>query len=181
MDRATDAGEQGFPADRGRPTPAREPGKETPKRGGFFQVYKPAQGYYTRLGSGLFFGVLILWGAKFTFEQMDVFHDADVAWTDYLRYGVPVALLCGLGLLLYWLLCVNQRAIDFFIATEGEMKKVSWSSRREVIGSTKVVIATVLILGTLLFVVDLLFMAFFSSIGVLKISPGLLGKLFGAD
>lgn len=155
--------------------------KATAKRGGFFEVYKPGQGYYTRLGSGVFFGVLVLWGAQFAFEQMAMFQTDEKPWTLYLRYGVPVALLVVFGLLLYWILCVNRRAVDFFIATEGEMKKVSWSSRREVIGSTKVVIATVIILGTALFVVDLVFMMFFNWIGVLKIAPGMLRRLFGLE
>lgn len=155
------------------------PEKAAAKRGGFFQVYKPGQGYYTRLGTGVFFGVLILWAAHFAFEQMGAFQDPKVPWTLYLRYGVPVALLVVLGLILYWIVCVNHAAVDFFVATEGEMKKVSWSTKREVIGSTKVVIATVIILGAMLFVVDLVFMLFFNWIGVLQIAPGLLGRLFG--
>ena len=55
------------------------------------------------------------------------------------------------------------------IATEGEMKKVSWSTRQEIIGSTKVVIFTTIFLAMLLFLVDLCFMKFFQFIGVLKI------------
>ena len=57
---------------------------------------------------------------------------------------------------------------DFMIATEGEMKKVNWSTRREIIGSTKVVILFTVLLALLLFVVDLSFQALFSWIGVLK-------------
>ena len=48
------------------------------------------------------------------------------------------------------------------------MKKVSWSSKREVIGSTKVVILFTVLLGVLLFVVDVLFQTLFKNIGVLK-------------
>ncbi|MBU0718456.1 MAG: preprotein translocase subunit SecE [Planctomycetes bacterium] len=54
------------------------------------------------------------------------------------------------------------------VATEGEMKKVSWSSKAEVIGSTKVVIMFTVLLAALLFVVDLVFQRFFTYIGVLK-------------
>ncbi len=153
--------------------------KAAARQGGFFEVYKPGQGYYTRLGSGVFFGVLILWGAHFAFESMALFRNDQKPWTLYLQYGVPVAVLIGVGLVLYWILCLNHRAVDFFVATEGEMKKVSWSSRREVIGSTKVVIGTVLIMGFILFVVDLIFMMFFNWIGVLKIGTGMLKILFG--
>jgi preprotein translocase SecE subunit len=45
---------------------------------------------------------------------------------------------------------------------------VSWSTKNEVVGSTKVVILFTLLLAALLFVVDLAFQGFFSMIGVLK-------------
>ncbi|MCH9001912.1 MAG: preprotein translocase subunit SecE [Planctomycetes bacterium] len=54
------------------------------------------------------------------------------------------------------------------IATEGEMKKVSWSSKEEVIGSTKVVIMFTFMLALFLFVVDMVFQQAFRLIGVLK-------------
>jgi preprotein translocase subunit SecE len=179
------SGARGMEADHRDDRRARQGGAPRVAKGsrsrGVLQVYKPGQGYYTRLGTGLFFGVLILWGAHFAFEQMSRIRDDNVAWTLYAQYAVPVGVLAGFGLVLYWLTCLSQRAIDFFIATEGEMKKVSWSSRREVVGSTKVVIGTVIILGTLLFVVDLAFMLFFNWIGVLKIAPRILQRLFGSE
>ena len=54
------------------------------------------------------------------------------------------------------------------IATEGEMKKVSWSTKREIIGSTKVVILFTFLMAGLLFLVDSAFQLLFSSIGVLQ-------------
>ncbi|MEK7731025.1 MAG: preprotein translocase subunit SecE, partial [Planctomycetota bacterium] len=57
---------------------------------------------------------------------------------------------------------------DFMIATEGEMKKVSWSSKREIIGSTKVVILFTLLMSLFLFIVDIVFMELFGGMGVLK-------------
>ena len=60
----------------------------------------------------------------------------------------------------------SKRAADFMIATEGEMKKVSWSSRKEIIGSTKVVIVTSLLMGVILFLVDLLFHKIFQFLKV---------------
>ena len=63
---------------------------------------------------------------------------------------------------------VKRGTCDFMNATEGEMKKVSWSSRNELIGSTKVVIAATIFLGGLLFVVDAAFIKFFQFIGVLR-------------
>ncbi|MBI4574748.1 MAG: preprotein translocase subunit SecE [Planctomycetes bacterium] len=43
---------------------------------------------------------------------------------------------------------------DFLIETEGEMKKVSWPTRAEVVGSSVVVIATVMVLGVYMYIVD---------------------------
>jgi len=47
------------------------------------------------------------------------------------------------------------------------MKKVSWSSRKEVVGSTKVVIVTTLIVAMILYGVDIMFRLFFIRLGVL--------------
>jgi preprotein translocase subunit SecE len=67
---------------------------------------------------------------------------------------------------MFWI--VNRpKTADFLIATEGEMKKVSWSSRKEVIGSTKVVMITTFILAVLLLAVDLVFQLAFQAIGVM--------------
>jgi preprotein translocase SecE subunit len=74
---------------------------------------------------------------------------------------------------------LNRRVCDFLIATDGEMKKVNWSSRREITGSTKVVIFVVVALGLFLFFVDILLMLFFSEIKVLRIVPETFSKLIG--
>jgi preprotein translocase subunit SecE len=79
---------------------------------------------------------------------------------------VPLLLAAGAIYLLFRL--VNkERTADFLIATEGEMKKVSWSNRREIIGSTKVVIFATLTMAVMLFVVDLIFSWFFEKVGVM--------------
>ncbi len=84
----------------------------------------------------------------------------------YLTYGIPAVLVIGAGFFMFWM--VNrQKSADFLIATESEMKKVSWSSRKEVVGSTKVVIITTFMMAVILFVVDLLFEIFFQWAGVM--------------
>lgn len=55
-----------------------------------------------------------------------------------------------------WYAVNHSRLVDFLAETEVEMTKVSWSSRREVVGSSLVVLATVVILGVWIFVVDFL-------------------------
>ena len=134
--------------------------------GGFFEIYKSGQGYYTRIWSGVAYGVLVCWLAYFLYTKFELVGTGST--TKYLQVGVAVATIVGLGLVGYWALALNRRVCDFMIATEGEMKKVNWTSRKEIIGSTKVVIFVLLSLGILLFIVDMLFMLFFNWIGVLK-------------
>jgi preprotein translocase SecE subunit len=55
------------------------------------------------------------------------------------------------------------------------MKKVNWTSKRELMGSTRVVIAFMFIIAIILFVVDLIFHALFYLIGVLKTPPPFFG------
>jgi preprotein translocase SecE subunit len=69
---------------------------------------------------------------------------------------IPAGLFVGLTLLVFWL--VNKPTVaDFMIAAEGEMKKVSWSSRKEVAVSTFIVIWVVIITAFLLGTTDLVF------------------------
>jgi len=150
--------------------------KGAPGQPAFMEVYKRGQGRYTRLGTALGAAVLILAGANYLYSQMVNLPWADASWFLYVRVGVALAAMAGFGLLTYWLAFVRRGSGDFLIATEGEMKKVNWSSRREVVGSTKVVIVSVILLSALLFVVDLLFIFFFSAIGVLK--TDILRRLF---
>ena len=89
-----------------------------------------------------------------------------MAIVDY--HGHPLVFAAGMFAVVWWFAFVSPKISDFMIATEGEMKKVSWSTRREIIGSTKVVIWFTIFLAVYLFVVDLLCQGFFSSIGVLK-------------
>ena len=146
--------------------------------GGGLRIYKPGQGYYTRVGTAIGTGVLILAGSAFLFDQLGA-SIPKAAYTLPVQYGVAVGFILALGAVLYWIVGVNHKSNDFFIATEGEMKKVGWSSRKDVVRSTKVVIVSVILLGTFLFIVDVFFMEFFSSIGVLKGYSSVLKRLLG--
>ncbi len=147
------------------------------ERRGFFDIYKRGQGYHTRVWTAIGIGVLVLWFAYFLHEKLLV---VDLgASTKLIQVGIPVAVILAFGLFGYWALALNHKICDFLIATEGEMKKVNWSTRKDIIGSTKVVVIVMLLMGALLFVVDLFFMSFFGSIGVLK-TGGVL-KMFGLE
>jgi preprotein translocase SecE subunit len=69
---------------------------------------------------------------------------------------------------IYWLVGVRASTAEFLIATDGEMKKVNWSTRKGVIDSTWVVILWSVVLAGGLFVIDGLFAQAFKLIGVLE-------------
>ncbi|MCD6175322.1 MAG: preprotein translocase subunit SecE [Planctomycetes bacterium] len=76
---------------------------------------------------------------------------------------IPAAVCTVFAALIYWL--SNKPVIaDFLIAAEGEIKKVSWSSRKEIINSTLIVISVVAMMATGLGLVDLGFRLFFSEV-----------------
>lgn len=134
--------------------------------------YKKGQGYYTRMGTALGGGILAALGCRALYYKLSGIETGETitaAAKTWIQAGVPVVVFAGLGFLIFKI--VNSvRCADFMIATEGEMKKVSWSTRKEIIGSTKVVIITVIIMALLLAAVDMGFRSFFEMIGVLKVA-----------
>lgn len=143
----------------------------------FFEIYKRGQGRNVRLGTVAGGAIIILSGMNYLWTQLEVL-DESKTWTIYVRAGIPILFLLVLGAVLFWFAGSNRKACDFLIATEGEMKKVSWSSKREIIGSTKVVILFTIMISTMLFVIDMTFILFFASVGVLKVRPEVLRRLF---
>ena len=127
----------------------------------FFEIYKRGQGKYTRITTFVAVMVIAIIGAAALSGKLGGY-----TTNAYVRFGIPTALVALLGLFMFWM--VNRpRSADFMISTEGEMKKVSWSSRKEVVGSTKVVIVTTFILAGILFGVDLVFLILFNWVGIM--------------
>ncbi|MFP3937756.1 MAG: preprotein translocase subunit SecE [Phycisphaerae bacterium] len=122
--------------------------------------YKRNQGKYTRMITLVSVLAIAATGAYLLGARTLV--RMPVHW----RFGIPLAVVLAVGLGMLWIINRPSSA-DFLIATEGEMKKVSWSSRKEVIGSTKVVIVTTLIMAAVLFAVDMVFAWAFNAIGVM--------------
>ncbi len=86
----------------------------------------------------------------------------------YVQGGAAgVVLLVGAGLI-FLFMGSKPSSCEFLIATDGEMKKVNWSSRREVLGSTWVVISASFLIAGMLYMVDLAFQSFFVAIDVLQ-------------
>jgi preprotein translocase subunit SecE len=123
-----------------------------------FKIYKATQGRHVRT---LTFAGVMLVAVSGAYVLSGKLYDV----VPYLRYGIPSMMVVLLGLLAFWMVNRPQSA-DFLIATEGEMKKVAWSGKKEVIGSTKVVIVTTLMVAMLLFSVDILFGTLFRIMGV---------------
>jgi len=147
------------------PTEASEARFEKPRQP-FFQIYKKGQGYYTRMGTAIGAGILAVGLADFIHDQLNF--DQDWAPGIWLKNGIPALMLSALALGIYWITGVNRRSCDFLIHTDGEMKKVNWTSRKEIIAATKVVILVTFLTAMALFLVDYGFMTFFKWIGVLR-------------
>ncbi len=79
--------------------------------------------------------------------------------------AAAVVILLGAAMT-YLVVGVRPRTVDFLIATDMEMKKVNWSTRKDIVGSTYVVIGASFLIALALFVFDLFFQWFFRLIGV---------------
>jgi preprotein translocase subunit SecE len=121
-----------------------------------FEIYKKGQGKHTRLWSAIVLAVVAGLGCYQLHVKLD-----SLVENLWVAIFVPAGLFAVLGLVVFWL--VNKHSMaDFMIAAEGEMKKVSWSSREEIAVSTSVVIIVVVLMASLLGVTDLSFRAFFN-------------------
>lgn len=86
----------------------------------------------------------------------------------YLQAGISGLILLVGAIFIYYFVGLRKPAVDFLIATDGEMKKVHWSTRKEIQGSTVVVVVATLLLAAGIFAVDYGFGSFFRLINVLQ-------------
>ena len=154
------------------------------EHGGFFHIYKKGQGYWTRVGSAAAAGLIVLLTLQFLFTHLNVwvypaFRPATEtpdsiahaqSMTKITALSVCGGFLLGAFLLVFWALNKPNYA-DFLIATDSEMKKVNWTSRKELMGSTKVVIGFMFLIAFLLFAFDIFFGYLFYFMHVLKTPP----------
>jgi preprotein translocase SecE subunit len=85
----------------------------------------------------------------------------------WVRAVIPTVIFLAIAWAMFRVLNTPRYA-DFMIDTEGEMKKVSWSTKKEIITSTKVVIMTVIFMAILLVVADVVISSLMTQVGVLK-------------
>lgn len=121
-----------------------------------FKIYKRGQGKNSRLGSALVAFAIVAIGCWNLYGQL-------LEYGIWVQTMVPVVVCGVLAGLIYWLM--NKPVIaDFLIAAEGEIKKVSWSSRKEITNSTIIVIFVVVLMASGLGLVDLGFQMFFDRV-----------------
>ena len=122
-------------------------------------ILKIGQGYWTRVMTVIGFGMLGVLGAVWLWRIFETF-DFGIPQV-YVASGVAAAFLTGVGLLLWWFAGFNAKSVDFLVLTEGEMKKVNWSTQRELVGSTVVVIAIMLVISLFCWMWDFVFSSMF--------------------
>jgi len=122
------------------------------------KIYKRGQGKNTRLWTGLVCFVVAAYGCWVLHQKLLAVVDS--VWMQTL---IPAALCAGFAGLIWWLSNIPSLS-DFLIAAEGEIKKVSWSSRKEIVSSTTVVIVVVALMSLGIGAWDFLLHLFFSSV-----------------
>ncbi|MCF7974697.1 MAG: preprotein translocase subunit SecE [Phycisphaerae bacterium] len=123
-----------------------------------FHVYKRGQGKNTRLWSALIVAAIVGIGCLQLYKKL-----AGTDLNQWVVYFVPAGLFAILSYVVFWL--SNKPSLaDFMISAEGELKKVSWSSRQEIVVSTVIVIAVVVFMAGLLGATDLMFRTLFTSL-----------------
>lgn len=131
----------------------------------FFAVYKKGQGYWTRMITAGCSLLIICLTAQFVYA-----HALATLEDKNLRLMISLGIVVAGGVLA-WYIMNRPGSVDFLVATDSEMKKVNWTSRTELVGSTKVVILFMFLISIFLFGIDLFFGYFFYFISVLKNKP----------
>ncbi len=85
----------------------------------------------------------------------------------YLKGGLGGLVLLVGFILTYRFVALSPKTVDFLIATDGEMKKVNWSTKKIIRDSTTVVIGATAIIALALFFFDLSLQLVMRAIGVL--------------
>ena len=182
------------PRSKGDPKPAEGGPVEYARKGaavtspGFFTVYKKGQGYWTRVGTVIAAVVVGAFTAYNLYTFVPTFlpepripagstadqRGAIIAHGRVVDLRIAAAVVAAFVLgyaLLCWRLLNKPTNADFLIATDSEMKKVNWTSRKELVGSTRIVILFMFIVALFLFGVDQIFGWLMYAAHVLKISP----------
>jgi preprotein translocase subunit SecE len=146
--------------------------RETTRKPGYFTIYKRGQGYATRMGTIAGAAILAAVTAYFLYNYLPTW--LPTTWPVPLRTKITYCAVTGVILLvglITFIITNRPNIVDFLIATDSEMKKVNWTTRAELIGSTKVVILFVVLICIILFAYDTFFGYVFYLFKVLQFGP----------
>ncbi len=129
-------------------------------------IYKKGQGYYTRLCTAIAYALVVGMGAWWLATQLNTIDYGFPAI--YVSASSALVVITVFGLLGFWLVGRRPGTVDFLVSTEGEMKKVNWSSKAELTRSTMAVIGLTLIVALFCWGVDVVFAMIFRVTGVLQ-------------
>lgn len=131
------------------------------------ELYKPDEATRSRGGIAILLAALLLYGVVSLYEWLGFGF-----WQEDLTRGLlgdefplsPRVALAGFLVVALavgiYVLVNHVKVVEFLIATENEMQKVSWPARQEVVTSSVVVVITVVILAIYLGAVDYGLVAF---------------------
>jgi preprotein translocase subunit SecE len=125
--------------------------------------YKRNQGRLIRQLTAVALGVAVVAGF-YTFSQAFL-----QEYSRAVKVGVPFILIV-VGLWVVFRVVNLPRFADFLISVEGEVDKIAWASKQELIRSTLVVLGTMFIVGFLLLLFDFFWQQLFRWLHVLEIT-----------
>ena len=128
-------------------------------------LYKPMQGRHARIYTAAGLGIVIVLGIYRLFGTLSESYGQGIG------FGVSLGLTVLLGWLIFRIVQYPP-FVEFLIATEAEMNKVSWTSRADLYRATSVVLVTVTLMSVYLFGVDYLWSTLLQMLGVLKFGGG---------
>lgn len=86
----------------------------------------------------------------------------------YVQAAVATIILFLGGMVVYYFVGRKPASAEYLIATDGEMRKVNWSTKKIILDSTYVVIAASVLIAAFIFLWDVLISNFFKLINVVR-------------
>lgn len=151
----------------------------------FLGVYRKGFGLYSRVAVGIALGILALFASVSLYNALiDLPDIAEGVKVPLIDVGLTWGLLSSVALFVFlgFFVCVfvagletglkpldngGKKTVEFLIDTQGELQKVSWPTRYELVGSTAVVIVSVVVIGVFVLGVDWCVSVVMKYIGVL--------------
>lgn len=148
------------------------------------EVYRPGQGNYARIGTGVALVILGVFSAVRFYQLLPAGSSVSVIglrvpltalWAALLFIGealIACYFLVGPDVGGPFLRKQARKFIDLLIDTQTELQKVVWPTRDDLVSSTVVVIATLVLLGVFIFCVDVLVSRLMVTFGILPRTTG---------